>query len=247
MGRVDVVAHPEARIADLEPGVARASRRSSRPRDGVRRPARRAAAGPLLVAGPLEPGAEQAVVVVAGDEHDLAARERLADRLEEGAGAGQRLAERTVAELDRVAEQDEPVASTAANASSNRSRIAGRRSTSQPDGRRGGGRRSGRWSPCAAILATRRRRQADHRKRLTHIAALRVDSPREMESATSTGGPAHPTTNGAGIAVENPATGETLAHVPDLGADDVAALVARRPRRPARAGPRRASRSGRGS
>ena len=48
-----------------------------------------------------------------------------------------------------------------------------------------------------------------------------------MESATSTGGPAHPTTNGTGIAVENPATGETLAHVPDLGPDDLAALVAR--------------------
>ena len=47
-----------------------------------------------------------------------------------------------------------------------------------------------------------------------------------MESATSTGGPAHPTTNGTGIAVENPATGETLAHVPDLGPDDLAALVA---------------------
>jgi acyl-CoA reductase-like NAD-dependent aldehyde dehydrogenase len=37
--------------------------------------------------------------------------------------------------------------------------------------------------------------------------------------------------NGAGhgdeIAVENPATGETIAHVPDMGADQVAALVAR--------------------
>ena len=37
------------------------------------------------------------------------------------------------------------------------------------------------------------------------------------------GPPAGP--NGAGIAVENPATGETLAHVPDLGPDDVVAIV----------------------
>ena len=65
--------------------------------------------GPLLVTGPLEPGAEEAVIVVAGDEDHLAARERIADRLEEGAGAGQRLAERTIAELDRVAEQDQAV------------------------------------------------------------------------------------------------------------------------------------------
>ena len=37
------------------------------------------------------------------------------------------------------------------------------------------------------------------------------------------------TTNGAGsaatIAVENPATGETIAHVPDLGADQIAELA----------------------
>jgi acyl-CoA reductase-like NAD-dependent aldehyde dehydrogenase/choline dehydrogenase-like flavoprotein len=69
-------------------------------------------------------------------------------------------------------------------------------------------------------------RQADDLKSLTRVALLRVDSPRDMESATSTGGTAHPTTNGTGIAVENPATGETLAHVPDLGPDDLAAIVA---------------------
>ncbi len=50
-----------------------------------------------------------------------------------------------------------------------------------------------------------------------------------MESVTSTGasdrtGPPAGA-NGAGIAVENPATGETLAHVPDLGPDDVVAIV----------------------
>src|SRR5690349_4576529 len=47
-----------------------------------------------------------------------------------------------------------------------------------------------------------------------------------MESVTSTGGDAQTTTNGAGIAVDNPATGDTLATVPDLGRADVEALVA---------------------
>jgi acyl-CoA reductase-like NAD-dependent aldehyde dehydrogenase/choline dehydrogenase-like flavoprotein len=47
-----------------------------------------------------------------------------------------------------------------------------------------------------------------------------------MESATTSGSAAAAGTNGAGIPVENPATGETLAHVPELGAEEVAALVA---------------------
>ncbi len=47
-----------------------------------------------------------------------------------------------------------------------------------------------------------------------------------MESVTSTGGDAQATTNGAGIAVENPATGETLATVPALGRAEVEALAA---------------------
>jgi acyl-CoA reductase-like NAD-dependent aldehyde dehydrogenase/choline dehydrogenase-like flavoprotein len=47
-----------------------------------------------------------------------------------------------------------------------------------------------------------------------------------MESVTSTGAAAHTTTNGAGIAVENPATGETLATVPDLGRTEVESIVA---------------------
>ncbi len=46
-----------------------------------------------------------------------------------------------------------------------------------------------------------------------------------MESATTSGPAAAAGTNGAGIPVENPATGETLARVPELGADEVAALV----------------------
>ncbi len=48
-----------------------------------------------------------------------------------------------------------------------------------------------------------------------------------MESATSTGASAPSGANGAGIAVENPATGETIGHVVDLGPDEVAAIVER--------------------
>ena len=49
------------------------------------------------------------MVVVAGDEHDVAAREYAADGLEELAGLAERLADRTVAKLDDVAEQDQPL------------------------------------------------------------------------------------------------------------------------------------------
>ncbi len=46
-----------------------------------------------------------------------------------------------------------------------------------------------------------------------------------MESATSSGPSSAAATNGSGIPVENPATGETLAHVPELDAAAVAGLV----------------------
>ncbi|MEO7198042.1 MAG: aldehyde dehydrogenase family protein [Solirubrobacterales bacterium] len=46
-----------------------------------------------------------------------------------------------------------------------------------------------------------------------------------MESATSSGPETPAAANGAGIAVENPATGETLAHVPELDAAAVRSLV----------------------
>jgi acyl-CoA reductase-like NAD-dependent aldehyde dehydrogenase len=45
----------------------------------------------------------------------------------------------------------------------------------------------------------------------------------EQQSAAAQNGAGH----GNEIAVENPATGETIAHVPDMGADQVAELVAR--------------------
>jgi acyl-CoA reductase-like NAD-dependent aldehyde dehydrogenase/choline dehydrogenase-like flavoprotein len=47
-----------------------------------------------------------------------------------------------------------------------------------------------------------------------------------MESATTSGQGAAAATNGAGIPVENPATGETIGHVPELGAEEVASIVA---------------------
>ena len=67
------------------------------------------ATGLIALAGAFEPGAEQAMVVVAGNEDDVPAGERRADGAEELAGFEQRLAERAVAELDDVAEEDDPL------------------------------------------------------------------------------------------------------------------------------------------
>ena len=63
----------------------------------------------LVIADALEPGAEQSVVVVAGDEHDVTVRECLPTASKKLAGLAERLADRTVAQLDDVAEQDEPL------------------------------------------------------------------------------------------------------------------------------------------
>ncbi len=49
------------------------------------------------------------MVVIAGDEHDLTTRKRTAQPLEERAGGGERIAARTVAQLEHVAEQHEAV------------------------------------------------------------------------------------------------------------------------------------------
>ncbi len=48
-----------------------------------------------------------------------------------------------------------------------------------------------------------------------------------MESTTSSSSQTSASGNGAGIPVENPATGETIATVPELGAADVTAMVER--------------------
>ena len=227
MGREDVVADPVARIANLEPRIAEPV--VDRPHGGM------GGDDELVERGRAAPrrGPARATGRAAGDR---GCRGR-------GSTSPPANASPIASKKARVLASDSPsgpsrssivspsrtrrFAWTAANASSNRSRIAGRRSTSHPD-----------WAPrCRSEIRTVVAMRSNPRnspapagrspETADAIAILRVDSPREMESATSTGGPAHPTTNGTGIAVENPATGETLAHVPDLGPDDLAALVAR--------------------
>ena len=51
----------------------------------------------------------EAVVVVAGDEDDAASSHRLAQLLEEGADGGEHRGEGEFAQLEHVAEQDQPV------------------------------------------------------------------------------------------------------------------------------------------
>ncbi len=47
--------------------------------------------------------------MVAGDDQDLAPGHRLAELLEEGPGGGEHRGQRQFAQLERVAEQDDPV------------------------------------------------------------------------------------------------------------------------------------------
>ena len=131
----------------------------------------------------------------------------------------ERVAERAVAELDRVAEQDEPLGAGLGDRLEQA--LADRRAAqdvARARWRRGGDRRSGRSSASAAILATPIGRQPppDHRCRgrpsPDRLARGKWRARRQRARD------AQATTNGAGIAVENPATGETLATVPDLGA-----------------------------
>ena len=65
---------------------------------------------PRRSAAVLVPEVEQGVVVVAGNEHDLgAARQRVGDRMQHRRGGLERVGHRPVAQLERVAEQHEPV------------------------------------------------------------------------------------------------------------------------------------------
>ena len=57
----------------------------------------------------VEPGLDQVVVVVAGDDHQLGIAERPGELRERGRRGVERLAQRPVAQLEHVAEQDEPV------------------------------------------------------------------------------------------------------------------------------------------
>ena len=211
MGGEDVVAHPEARVANVEASLAepvldRADR-------GVGRVDALVELGrPLLVAGALQPLPEEAVVVVAGNEHDVAAGEGLADCLEERAGRIERDAERALAELEHVAEEDQPVD------------VGGR--LEEPFDDRLAAQHVGPVAGAEVEVGdeggARHRRASSHPRRL---ARPPVDSDAGMESLTSSG-PEAASTNGAGIAVENPATGETLAHVPETSPERVGELVA---------------------
>jgi hypothetical protein len=110
MGCVDVVAQPETGVGDPQ-------LRRSEP--GGDRGAGAAGAG-LVVLLEAELGRTrqreaveqrlgEAVIVVAGDDRHLAVSQRLAQLCEEGSGRVERGAEGELAQLDDVAEQDDPV------------------------------------------------------------------------------------------------------------------------------------------
>jgi hypothetical protein len=109
VGDVDVAADPEAGVGDPQ---------ARRPEPLVdQRRGTRGRAGALLEPEPLAVGKRElveqrlgeAVVVVAGDNHDLALAERFSQLGEERACRRQRRADREVAQLDRVAEEDDAV------------------------------------------------------------------------------------------------------------------------------------------
>ena len=143
--RVDVLADPEPRVGEAHrrrAGVR--GERLERQRPPARRSARARAAAPLERA-PLEPRLDQVMVVVAGDDDQLAVRHRLAQRGDHRRRGLEHLGQRAVAQLEHVAEQDEPVDSV------ERLEQAARGSPRDAAGRRrcrgrGGGRRR---SPCS--------------------------------------------------------------------------------------------------
>ncbi|CAA9473401.1 MAG: hypothetical protein AVDCRST_MAG13-637 [uncultured Solirubrobacteraceae bacterium] len=111
--RVDVVAQPQARIGDRHPGGCGVLGERGGQAPGVggldalleaQEP------GGLGLQPPVDPARDEAVVVVARHEHELAAgAERLADLGEERRRELRDAALRAVAQLDRVAEDHEPV------------------------------------------------------------------------------------------------------------------------------------------
>ena len=112
MRRVDVVAQPYARIGEREAGRRsrlreRGNRVAGRPLRPLGEPERRRDA---VAVAALEPRRDERVVVVAGHEHDLAVgAERRARLREERPRRRERLAQRPLAQLERVAEQHEPL------------------------------------------------------------------------------------------------------------------------------------------
>ncbi len=109
VGRVDVVAQPDSGVGDLQRSAAEPAgdpRRGFALRLGAMLEAQRLSRPQRH---PFDQRIGETVVVVSGDEDDLAPGERRAELFEEGPGALHRGAERQFAQLQGVAEQDEPV------------------------------------------------------------------------------------------------------------------------------------------
>jgi hypothetical protein len=108
---VDVVAQHHAGIGDVEAGGAEGRGQAGGGARGVgaRALLERERAGRRVLRAALEPGRDERVVVVARDEHDLLGPQRLAERREDGLRRGERVAHRPVAQLERIAQQHEPV------------------------------------------------------------------------------------------------------------------------------------------
>ena len=135
-------------------------------------------------------------MVARDDQHDWAPAVASASASKNGAARLERLGQRPLAQLDDVAEQDDPVGARERleqDVAGSRGRRS--RSTSVPGAEVQVGERSGSARPQSSQAA---RGHGDR------------DAGRVAPRA------------GAAIAVENPATGETLAEVPELGADEVA-------------------------
>ena len=110
VGRVDIVAQPDPRIGDLDRGAGElANQRRQRRRlglDALLEPERWLA----LEQASLEPGLDEMMVVVAGDDDQLPFGHGLGQLAQKWLGERERLIDRAVAQLDQIAEQDDAVA-----------------------------------------------------------------------------------------------------------------------------------------
>src|SRR5215211_6635541 len=156
------------------------------------------------------------VVMVSGDDDDLRAWRPLCEHIEEGPCELERVGERAVAQLDHVAEQDHPVRvgdsleqRLAEPFPAQQIRIGARAQMEVGDDE------GAHRSPSSQGFAGRDRVSRPERVRRQGRRKLCRRLARTVAATT-----------GAEIAVENPATGETLASVPDLGPEAVAGMAA---------------------
>ncbi len=164
--------------------------------------------------GPVEPAAlqppvEEVVVVVARDDDDPAIPERTAELVEERAGRLDRRLQRKVAKLDGVAQQHDLV----------------RFRERPPEG-------LAELRPPQQVDPTARAEVQigeddgpGHRHILARGPGGRVH-PYRLAVAMSVGPATEAPTQAAGIPVMNPATGELIATVPELGTEEVRGMVA---------------------